>query len=57
MHSYTLSDSVYGLKSLGNGWHAADAGYAVMGVTSVTLHAYNSSGQLIDTVTQPVTAP
>ena len=57
VHSYTLSDSVYGLESLGNGWHAADAGYGVMGVTSATLRAYNSAGQLIDTVTQPITLP
>ena len=57
VHSYTLSGSADRLESLGNGWHAADAGYGVMGVTSVTLRAYNSSGQLIDTVIQPITVP
>lgn len=45
------------LQSLGNGWHAAGSGYGIGGVTSVTLRAYNSAGQLIDTVTQPISAP
>jgi hypothetical protein len=33
------------------------SGYGIAGVTSVTLRAYNSAGQLIDTVTQPITTP
>jgi hypothetical protein len=45
------------LQSLGNGWHAAGSGYGIGGITSVTLRAYNSAGRLIDTVTQPITAP
>jgi len=56
--SYTVDGSgELELQSLGNGWHAAGSGYGIWGVTSVTLRAYNSAGQLIDTVTQPITAP
>jgi hypothetical protein len=45
------------LQPLGNGWHAADTGYGSGGITSVTLRAYNSAGQLIGTVTEAITAP
>jgi hypothetical protein len=49
---YTLGGSgMLKLQALGNGWHAAGTGYGIGGVTSVTLRAYNSGGQLIDTVT------
>jgi hypothetical protein len=56
--SYTVDGSgELKLQSLGNGWHAAGSGYGIGGVPSVTLRAYNSAGQLIDAVTQPITAP
>lgn len=55
---YTLDGSgPLKLQSLGNGWHTAGSGYGIGGVTSVTLRAYDASGQIIDTVTQSITAP
>jgi hypothetical protein len=55
--SYTVDGSgELKLQSLGNGWHAAGSGYGIWGGTSVTLRAYNSAGQLTDTVTQPITS-
>ena len=41
----------------GNGWYADNTEFGIGGVTSVTLRAYNSAGQLIDIVVEPVEPP
>ena len=53
----TIGSTECQLQPLGNGWHADNTGYGIGGVTSVTLRAYNSAGQLIDTVVEPVEPP
>ena len=45
------------LEPLGNGWHAVGTGFGMGGVTSVILRAYNTAGHLMETVTEPITAP
>jgi hypothetical protein len=39
------------LQPMGNGWHAVSTGFGIDGAP-FTVRAYNSSGQLIDTVTE-----
>jgi hypothetical protein len=43
------------LQPLGNGWHAVSTGVGREG-TPLTLRAYNSGGELVDTVTETYTA-
>ncbi len=57
IYSVGATDETLRLQPLGNGWHADNTGYGIGGVTSVTLRAYNSAGQLIDTVVEPVEPP
>jgi hypothetical protein len=56
-YSIGATDETLRLQPLGNGWHADNTGYGIGGVTSVTLRACNSAGQLIDTVAEPVEPP
>jgi hypothetical protein len=43
-----------GLQPLGNGWHAVGTGFGIDGAP-FTLRAYNSAGELVDTVTETYT--
>jgi hypothetical protein len=43
------------LQPLGNGWHAVSVGFGLEG-TPLTLRAYNSAGELVDTQTEAFTA-
>ena len=52
----TIGSTVCQLESLGNGWHAAGSGFGI-GAPSVVLRAYNAAGHLMETLTEPLTAP
>jgi hypothetical protein len=56
-YSTGAADETLRLQPLGSGWHADNSGYGIGGVTSVTLRAYNSAGQLMGTVVDPLAAP
>jgi hypothetical protein len=52
----TIGSTVCQLEPLGSGWHAAGSGFGIM-APSVALRAYNAAGHLMETVTEPLTAP
>jgi hypothetical protein len=56
VNTYTLHGTDEArLQPLGDGWHAVSTGLGLEG-TPLTIRAYNSSGELVDTVTESYTA-